>query len=138
MPRRKPPQFSDPPSADQLREALDIAQSILADPDDDWYPASYFKLVDEFEQLGLATTEQQREALARAAAEVCPEDYVPPEPPGIADQESCRGTRMLPFGWQSESFGCQMFFKFGIQKHGYLYVFSLHELHFPLKNRSAR
>jgi len=138
MQRRTPPRISAPPTDEELQLSLEMAREILADPDEDWFPANTFKLDEEFERLGLDTHEAQTDALRRAAAEVCLADYEQPEPPGLSNESACRGTPMLPFYWQSESFGSLMFFKFGLQRHGYLYVFSLHVPDFPRKRQRKR
>src|SRR5262245_3190235 len=113
MRNRKPAPSRDP-TAEELRTALEAARRILADPEQDWYPANTFKLAAEFELLGLETSADQRAALQHAANEARPEDYEPPEPPGLSDEPACRGTQMLPFDWSSIHFGSRMFFKFGL------------------------
>jgi hypothetical protein len=127
---------SGSPASVGLQRALEQARTILADPNQEWYPANTFKLNEEFERLGLDTYEQQTEALLRAATEVCPDDYEPPEPPGTSAEKVCRGTVMLPFYWDSPTFRSSMFFKFGIHREGFLYIFSLHVPDFPRKKRS--
>jgi hypothetical protein len=133
--KRKRPSRPKLPSKDQLQRALETARHVLTDPEADWYPANTFKLNDEFEKLQLNTYAAQTEALLRAAREVTAEDYEPPEPPGTSDEPVCRGTQMLPFVWNSESFRKLMFFKFGIHKAGHLYIFSLHPADFIKKTR---
>jgi hypothetical protein len=123
---------------DHILQCLEKARAILSDPDQEWFPANSFKLLDEFERLGLDTQEAQTEALARAAREVSPDDYEPPEPPGISDEQVCRGTEMIPFVWESKTFKEMMFFKFGIHRQGWLYIFSLHKADFARKKRGAR
>jgi hypothetical protein len=138
MAKRKTLRISRSPTTEELQQALEMARRILSNADHDWYPANTFKLMEEFERLGLETYDDQTSALRRAASEVCPADYEPPEPPGFSNEAVCRGTQMLPFVWLSSSFGTLMFFKFGLQREGYLYIFSLHAADFPKKKMGSR
>lgn len=135
---RKPASTPRRPTDSEIQQALDKARQILADPDQDWYPANTFKLNAEFELLGLDSYAEQTGALRRAADEVCPDDYEPPEPPGTANEPVCRGTQMLPFVWRSHSFDSMMYFKFGFDKDGHLFVFSLHKPDFPKKTLKTK
>jgi hypothetical protein len=122
--------------ADDITAALEFARARLNEGD--WYPCNTFKLQGEFESLDLETSEEKLDALQRAAAEVSAEDYEAPAPPGVADEPACRGIQMIPFCWESPSFGRRMYFKFGIHRDGHLYVFSLHEADFRKKSSKRR
>jgi hypothetical protein len=102
----------------------------------EWYPCNHYKLLAEFESLGLETDEQKLEALQRAAAEVSPIDFDDPEPPGVSVEPMCRGVQMVPFVWTSPTFGMEMYFKIGLNRDGCLMVFSLHEADYKKKSRT--
>jgi hypothetical protein len=124
------------PGANEIEAALKWARERLNEGE--WYPCNTFKLVEEFERLGLDSDERRLDALRRAAAEVSASDYDEPPPPGLSDEPACRSIRMIPFVWQSLSFGTSMYFKFGIHRDGHLYVFSLHPSDFEKKQMRRR
>jgi hypothetical protein len=115
----------------QIDAALDVARVRLTEGE--WYPCNSFKIIEDFESLGLETDEQRLIALQQATAEVSAVDFDEPEPPGLSDEPACKAMQMIPFVWESRSFCKRMYFKFGIHRDGHLYVFSLHRADFEKK-----
>ncbi len=134
---RRPPSHSvQPLTAAAIDTALEFARLRLREGE--WYPCNTYKLNDDFESLHLSTSQSQLEALQRAANEVSSPDFEEPEAPGLADEPACRKVQMIPFVWNSRTFGAEMYFKFGIHHDGHLVVFSLHKADFSRRTTRRR
>ena len=112
-----------PTARERLRKIKAAQEKIVQS---DWAPAEQTKLLANFEELNLWTSEDFETALRAAIQEVKPEHYVGGYPPQRSYEKICKEAEMFAFAWDSTLFGCRMYLKFSLVRDS-LYIFSFHK-----------
>ncbi len=112
-----------PTSRECLKKIKAAQEKILQS---DWAPAERTKLLANFEELDLWTSEEHTDALQTAIQEVKPEDYAGSYPPLRSYEEACKDAELFAFAWDSTQFSCRMYLKFCFVR-GSLYMLSFHK-----------
>ncbi len=89
------------------------------------------KCESEFCALQLFTAKERFDALQKALDEISARDRKGPNPPNnVASHPPHKGVRLYAFRWESKSFGCEMYLKFGLTPRNNptkLVLYSLHQ-----------